>query len=312
MEANVCEWVTITAPESIHDSTNAASHIWLEILQMCSARKEYSGYQQCHWGRTLETPSDIYIWTSWINKRAYDQYTEQETHRALYEKLRLLSSTQITVKIILFDGESCYTRGRLESCWPSITLLHFAEVLSIEQRQKVQNVDAITKLGAISDQFVRSQPARGFLLRTEEECSAAPSGDTYAILDYWRHPVQEHEVRHQWDQVYQVDDSDGHVFPQWFADGIFALGCTTVEMRHMRFNWLVRGCVERFPNEVIIPQSLEYDWDKGRKRWENEKPRLELGCTLGLSQKQVDRRVRQAQTRQKQRDKRAKSAMAQK
>jgi hypothetical protein len=139
-------------------------------------------------------------------------------------------------------------------------------------------VSAITRLGPISDQYLDSYPSTGFLLYNASDYKENSLGETYVILDYWKNPIREDEVRKGSGEVYQISVDPRHIVPQWFADEMKGLGCARFEIRHMRFTRLSKGMVELFSAHVVKCESLEYDWEEGKRTWALMKPMLEQGC----------------------------------
>jgi quinol monooxygenase YgiN len=111
---NMCEWITITALDNIHDHITEKGQLRLDILRALVAREDCEGYRRCDWGRVVEDQSHIYVWTSWTHEAAYRTYVGSDTHRSLYEQLNKLSSTSVTVQLIQYNQGRCYTRQCLD------------------------------------------------------------------------------------------------------------------------------------------------------------------------------------------------------
>ena len=64
-DKNLCEWITIIAPQTIHEppATESDPWPWLDILHALRAREACEGFQGCQWTRVLEEQSQIWIWT---------------------------------------------------------------------------------------------------------------------------------------------------------------------------------------------------------------------------------------------------------
>jgi hypothetical protein len=95
----VYEWITITAPENINDDdpSSSTSQAWRDVLGALAARKGCAGLAkyQCHWGRVLEDRCQMNILTFWVCKSSYEEYANGAAYQVLYEKLQLLSTSDI-------------------------------------------------------------------------------------------------------------------------------------------------------------------------------------------------------------------------
>jgi hypothetical protein len=180
---SICAWITITAPENIHeyDPSSTASQACHAVLCALAAREGCEGLGQCDWSWVHEDRSQIYIWTSWAHKVAYDAYAKGEAHRLLYEKLTLLSTSEVITKIIQFDYVRSHAGPKLRVCWPSITTLYFDQPLSEAQHETVRVLPAMTCSVMIPDRLLDGQSARSFLLSNSDTDSP---GDAYVFLDY--------------------------------------------------------------------------------------------------------------------------------
>ena len=84
---NISEWITITALDTIHDLKSSAGQAWLDSLRALGDQEECDGFQNCCWSRVTEDKTQVFIWTSWAHKLAYDLYADGDVHRMLFEKL---------------------------------------------------------------------------------------------------------------------------------------------------------------------------------------------------------------------------------
>jgi hypothetical protein len=137
---NMCEWITITAPNTIHDSNANVGQAWLAALQALVTRKKCDGFQNCHWGRVTEDDTQLFIWTSWANKTAYDLYAGGDAHRLVYEQLDQVSSTPIVTRLIMYDSTVSYARFSLSKYWPSITIMYFDRPLTESRRRELRKI----------------------------------------------------------------------------------------------------------------------------------------------------------------------------
>ncbi|KAF2832694.1 hypothetical protein CC86DRAFT_462921 [Ophiobolus disseminans] len=261
----ICEWITITAPESIHDLAHKDGQAWLGILRVLEDRQIYEGSEVCEWDHVNEDRSQVYIWSSWNRKTYYDEHKGTAAYHELYEKLGKLCRLKFIPKIVGHDSRCMYARGGYDESWPSITLVHFDHVFTHAQREEVQQIRHITWSGSWGSCFVNSPSTTGFLLQDAENLDGGPSNDVYMILDRWRRPVHEEGVRNQYEVGFQVSDDPRHVVPPWFADAFAAQGCTRIEITHVCLDRVIPSCVEYFPDEVIKTKSHEYDWERGRR-----------------------------------------------
>jgi hypothetical protein len=101
MANNICEWITITVPNTFHDSTSSAGQAWLAVLQALVSREKCDGFQNCYWSRVTEDDTQLFIWKSWADKTAYDLYVDGDVHSLVYERLDQVSSTPVVTRLIM-------------------------------------------------------------------------------------------------------------------------------------------------------------------------------------------------------------------
>jgi hypothetical protein len=254
---NMCEWITITAPNTIHDSNANVGQAWLAALQALVTRKKCDGFQNCHWGRVTEDDTQLFIWTSWANKTAYDLYAGGDAHRLVYEQLDQVSSTPIVTRLIMYDSTVSYARFSLSKYWPSITIMYFDRPLTESRRRELR------KIGVMNSSFSMHNhgnklSSRGVLLRDGHLPDEDTPAKAYVLLDYWNSPAREAMVKSQYAEAYRVPPDGTQCLPRYFADKVLAEGCIRVEIWHMRFERLLARCVDRFPSEVVCAPSLEH------------------------------------------------------
>jgi heme-degrading monooxygenase HmoA len=130
MANNICEWITITAPNTIHDSKSSTGQAWLAALQALVTREKCDGFQNCYWSRVTEDDTQLFIWTSWANKTAQDLYADGDAHRLVYEQLYQVSSTPVVTQLIMYDSTVPYAPVGFLLYWPSLSILYFDRPLT--------------------------------------------------------------------------------------------------------------------------------------------------------------------------------------
>lgn len=294
---NVCEWITITAPESIHYASSQSNQLWRTVLRALIDLKRCDGVQECDWSRVLEQPSELYLWISWTHKSAYDAHVDMDRHRHFHQKLELLSSSVVKTKIIQYDMPGCYSGGaRLARSWPSVTLMQFPGKLTEKQRDQIESSPSMAMCTERHNPFIDQRKLGGFvLLESDSHGELVTLGqDTYVMLDRWESPAREEEVKgigkprkHRAPARERCDRAQSP--PPRFVEQMRALGCSTIETRHMRFTHMH---APTDPHEVIElvaedmeAKSFEFDWEKGRKMWKKRKrarmSRMRYGCRCG-------------------------------
>ena len=62
-EPYICEWVSLSVPEEIHDVKTPSGQQWRDTLIALQARGKCEGYDATHWGQVLEDKGKIWILT---------------------------------------------------------------------------------------------------------------------------------------------------------------------------------------------------------------------------------------------------------
>jgi hypothetical protein len=119
--------------------------------------------------------------------------------------------------------------------------------LSQEQRDLLkENLDMTRCVGVIFSKWLDTVPLRGFVLHDTDEIESqwVLQHDKWVVLDYWYNPIREEEIK----SVGTEEESKtlprgtldrAHAPPPQFVSQLSALGCKSIETRHMRFKRLV-------------------------------------------------------------------------
>jgi ferredoxin-thioredoxin reductase catalytic subunit len=266
MENNICEWTTITAPDTIHDWKSSDGQAWLDVLRALIARENCDGYQKCHWSHFSEDETQVFIWTSWAHKNAYDLYAKEDAHCLLYERLDQVPSTPVVTRLIMYDQPTSYARIVFTDRWPSITILYFNQALTEPRWRALEGIHGMTSSPVMEDQMIDSKSTRGVLLRNGHIPNENTPAEAYVFLDHWIDPAREEEIKTRYGDVYRVPPHATQSLSKWFADNVPAEGCLKVEIWHMRYRELCAQSIDWYPTEVLSAPSLEFNMESGRER----------------------------------------------
>lgn len=233
----------------------------------------------------------LYIWIVSTHQSAYKAQLGNGEHRSLYEKLALLSTLPVNTKVIQYNMPGNRTQaGWWDTCWPSITLIRFAGLLTKEQRHQVENIESMTGSTGYYNQGMDEEPIRGFVLDDTENCDERGDliHDTYVMLDCWLQPIREEEVKSIGKEDQNKISPSGRLDraqspPPCFVDEINALSCANIETQHLCFTTVFPPS-DFFGEEELDPEDLEarsFEFDL-KKRQEDMGARKEGENAYGV------------------------------
>ncbi|KAF2649205.1 hypothetical protein K491DRAFT_684052 [Lophiostoma macrostomum CBS 122681] len=265
-DKNLCEWITIVAPQTIHipPAMRSETWPWLEALHALLARNACEGCQGCQWGRVLEDQEKIWVWTSWKNTSYYEEQKQLPETVNAYAKLATVSTVPLTTELVLFDQERPYAQPtyswrQLDSAWPSVTMIHFPTPLSPGQTKYLRLLDDSRCIS----RAVFHLPSRGFRISENKDILGGTGPDqqhvVYVMRETWVNPSREQEVNSPgcgWSFV----DEDGALVchSEYQEKQARKIGCIDFVIRHVKLN-TVDDLLEQIPEVEAEGQSVLFN-----------------------------------------------------